>query len=170
MQTEDLVQALAADHDSRSAAPGRALALALLAGFAGAAVLFALILGPRPDIAEAAATPRFLLKFVETGALAATAIVLALRLMRPGAPSAHATAALVIAPALLMSAVVVEMALIPSDAWSTRLVGSNSRICLTFIPLLSMPLLVAAMLAMQHGAPTRPRLAGTVAGLVAGGL
>jgi hypothetical protein len=170
MQTEDLVEALAADHGSRSAAPGRVLALALVAGVATAAGLFALMLGPRPDIAEAISTPRFLLKFVETSALAATAIVLALQLMRPGAPNAGATVALIIAPAILMTAVVVEMVLVPSDVWSTRLVGSNSRICLTFIPLLSMPLLVAAMLAMQHGAPTRPRLAGAVAGLVAGGL
>ena len=170
MQTDDLVHALAADHGTRSAAPGPVLALALVAGLAVAAALFALMLGPRPDIAAALVTPRFLIKFVETGALAATAIVLALRVMRPGAPTAGATAALVAGPAILVLAVVAELTLVPADAWATRLVGSNSRICLTFIPVLSMPLLVAALFAMHHGAPTRPRLAGAVAGLVAGGL
>lgn len=170
MRTDDLVQALAADHGTRSAAPGPVLAFALAAGLAVAVVLFAILLGPRPDIMTALGTPRFLLKFVETGALAATAIALALRLIRPGAPTAAATAALVAGPAILALAVLGELMLVPADAWSSRLVGLNSQICLTFIPVLSVPLLAAALLGMRHGAPTRPRLAGAIAGVVAGGL
>jgi hypothetical protein len=52
----------------------------------------------------------------------------------------------------------------------TKLVGSNASICLTMVPLLSAPLLVAALLTLRHGAPTRPLLAGALAGLLAGGL
>ncbi|MEA2886540.1 MAG: hypothetical protein QOD11_900, partial [Bradyrhizobium sp.] len=52
----------------------------------------------------------------------------------------------------------------------TRLVGSNSRTCLTAIPLLSLPLLAAALLALRHGAPTRPTVAGAFAGLLSAGL
>ena len=47
---------------------------------------------------------------------------------------------------------------------------SNSRICLTAIPLLSLPLLGAALYALRQGAPTRPGFSGAVAGLLAGGM
>jgi hypothetical protein len=52
----------------------------------------------------------------------------------------------------------------------TRLVGSNSRVCLTAIPLMSLPLLAAALIGLRHGAPTRPALAGAIAGLLSAGL
>jgi hypothetical protein len=54
--------------------------------------------------------------------------------------------------------------------WGARLVGSNSRVCLVAIPALSLPLLAAALVALRHGAPTRPALAGAVAGLLSAGL
>ena len=47
----------------------------------------------------------------------------------------------------------------------TRLVGNNSRVCMTAIPLLSLPLLAAALIGLRHGAPARPALAGAIAGL-----
>jgi len=54
--------------------------------------------------------------------------------------------------------------------WQTKLVGSNSLICMTAIPLLSLPLLGALLLALRDGAPTSRGTAGAAAGLVAGGL
>ncbi len=170
MQTDDLVRALAADHATRLASLERVFAIAIGAGLAVAVVMFAVLLGPRDDVAAAAETPRFLLKFVETLLLAATSAWLVLRLMRPGVPVGSALFALVAAPAVLALAVLTEMVLVPSAAWGERLVGSNSRICLTFIPLLALPLLAAVLVALRHGAPTRRRLAGAAAGLLAGGL
>jgi hypothetical protein len=52
----------------------------------------------------------------------------------------------------------------------TRLIGSNSRICMTAIPLMSLPLLGAALIGLRHGAPSRPALTGAVAGLLSAGL
>jgi hypothetical protein len=52
----------------------------------------------------------------------------------------------------------------------TRLVGSNSRVCMTAVPLLSLPLLAASLIGLRHGAPTRPALAGALAGLLSAGL
>jgi hypothetical protein len=52
----------------------------------------------------------------------------------------------------------------------TRLVGNNSKICMSGIPLISLPLLAAALIGLRHGAPTRPALAGAIAGLVSSGL
>ena len=52
----------------------------------------------------------------------------------------------------------------------TRLIGHNSRVCLTAIPVLSLPLLAAALIGLRHGAPARPALAGALAGLLSAGL
>lgn len=51
----------------------------------------------------------------------------------------------------------------------TRLVGTNSKVCLTAIPVISLPLLAAALVGLRHGAPTRPMLTGAVAGLLSAG-
>src|SRR5437879_11530362 len=52
----------------------------------------------------------------------------------------------------------------------TRLVGNNSRLCRIAIPLMSLPLLAAALVGLRHGAPTRPAVAGAIAGLLSAGL
>ncbi len=52
----------------------------------------------------------------------------------------------------------------------TRLVGNNWRTCLIAIPLMSLPLLAAALLGLRHGAPTRPAATGAIAGLLSAGL
>jgi hypothetical protein len=52
----------------------------------------------------------------------------------------------------------------------TRLVGNNAMVCLSAIPLLSLPLLAAALIGLRQGAPSRPMLAGALAGLLSAGL
>ena len=83
MRTDHLIRALAAD-DKRASPLARFLYVALAAAFVLAAILFAIRLGPRPDIAAVALDPRFLFKFAVTLLLAVTALALALRLARPG--------------------------------------------------------------------------------------
>jgi len=170
MRTDDLVHALAADRHAAQTSIERKLALAIAVGFAVSAVLFWMNLGPRPDIAAVAVTVRFDLKIVQALLLAATAVALVSRLARPGAGTGWQKAALTAAPALLALAVIAELLIVPAGEWQAKLVGSNARICLTAIPLLSLPLLAALLLALRHGAPTSRGAAGAVAGLVAGGL
>jgi hypothetical protein len=52
----------------------------------------------------------------------------------------------------------------------TRLVGSNSRVCMTAIPLLSLPILAGALIGLRQGATARPAIAGAIAGLASAGL
>jgi hypothetical protein len=169
MKTKQLIQALAADQ-RRMAPVWSVLIAALLAAAVLSGLIFWVRLGPRPDIAAVATDTRFLFKFAVTLLLAATAIAAALRLARPGAATAYWLLALAAAPALLVFGVIVELSVTPSSTWAARLVGDNWAYCLTYVPLFSLPLLAAALVAMRHGAPTRPALAGAVAGLLAGGL
>jgi hypothetical protein len=169
METERLIKTLSLDA-RRSAPMARAWTIALAAAVAAAAAIFFTLIGPRSDIASAAETWRFLFKFVVTLALFGTGLFAIAALARPGATSRQRLAALLLAPALLVFAVAVELAVLPAGQIGPRLVGNNALLCLTFIPLIGIGPLAAFLLALRHGAPDAPGLAGAVAGLAAGGL
>src|SRR3954468_22358337 len=170
METDQLIRTLAAD-SSRPARPvSLVLALALLAAMpVSLAMLFA-GLGVRPDVMRAMHNPFFDLKFAVTLALASPAVGVALHLSRPEA-SLRGWAWLLLIPAgLLVGGITSEMMLPQNLPMMTRLIGSNSRVCLTAVPLMSMPLLAAALIGLRHGAPTRPAVSGAIAGLLSAGL
>jgi hypothetical protein len=170
METERLIRGLASD--ARLASPPLRSIFAAAVGIAAvvAALVFFGTLGPRPDIALAASTPRFLFKFVLTLALAAAAVSSAAAASRPGAPIGRVLPGLAVAPLLALAALAAEFVSVPSADWAARWIGTNAALCLTFIPLIGIGPLAAFLFALRHGAPTRPSLAGAVAGLVAGGL
>lgn len=169
METNDLIKTLA--RDARAAGPSltATLAGALLPALLVAAVVFFAVLGPRPDFMAAAATPRFLLKFVVTGVLAATAFACLPALLRPGAQN-RAMPLLLLAPAIIAVAVLVEFTAIPRVDWAARWIGTNNLVCLACIPLIGAGPLAVFLAALRRGAPTRPAFAGAVAGLLAGGI
>ena len=142
----------------------------IVAGVALAALLFLATLGPRPDVHQALATLRFPLKFVETATLAAAALMLLVPLSRPGADLGARPALLLFSPVLLGLAVLGELHAVPADTWGPRLIGSNAGLCLMAIPLLALGPLAGLLACLRYGAPTRPGLAGAVAGLAASGI
>src|ERR1700676_2685297 len=170
METDQLIRTLAADNLHRARPVGLVLALALLAAAPVSMVMFLTELGVRPDVMTAMHNPFFDLKFVVTLALAVSAIVVSLHLSRPEA-SLRGWAWLLLIPAgILATAIASEMMMPQRLPMMTRLVGSNSRVCMTAIPLMSLPLLAAALIGLRHGAPTRPAVAGAIAGLMSAGL
>jgi hypothetical protein len=170
METDQLIRTLAADNAHRARPVGFVLALALLAAAPVSVAMFLMGLGMRPDVMTAMHNPFFDLKFAVTLALAIPAIAISLHLSRPEA-SLHGWAWLLLIPAgLLMAGISGEMMLPQRLPMMTRLVGSNSRTCLTAIPLMSLPLLAAALIGLRHGAPTRPVVTGAIAGLLSAGL
>ena len=170
MKTDDLIRALAADHAPRGVSLEWRLTRAALIGFAVAGALFALILGPRPDIAAVAGDPRFAFKIVLTLVLAAASLALALRLARPAANAKPWWLALAAVPVVVALAVLIELSVLPAVSWPARLIGSNALLCLASIPLLATPVLVAMLIVLRRGAPLRPGIVGAVVGLFAGGL
>jgi hypothetical protein len=135
-----------------------------------AGVFMAVMGGPRANAMTSLHSWRFDFKFVFTLCIAATAAFLATRMMRPEAKPGALRLVLLVAPLLLIGAVIVELAVMPSSDWLTRLVGSNWLYCMTCIPLFSLAPLAAILLAMRTGAVTRPVRAGALAGLIAAGL
>lgn len=169
MKTDRLIKALAADNATRSVSVERWMSMAIVPGIVASAILFALMLGPRSDIARVSGEFPFLFKFVVTLTLAITATWLACRMARPGADAKLAAVALLAAPVILGLAVLAEFVAVAPAMRATKIVGTTWASCLTFIPILSVPILAAALIALRHGAPTRPALTGAVAGLIAGG-
>lgn len=170
MDTGRLIRGLASDAKLTSPQLPAIFAAAVAVACAVAALAFFGMLGPRSDIALAASTPRFLFKFVVTLALAGTAVAAGVAGSRPGAPLERLLPFLAAAPLLAAAAVVVEFFTVEPSLWAARWVGTNAVVCLTFIPLIGIGPLAVLLLAMRRGAPTRPRLAGALAGLAAGGI
>ncbi|MBP2236982.1 hypothetical protein J2Z31_003496 [Sinorhizobium kostiense] len=170
METQELIKALAADARRHGMSMAFAWSVAGFAAIAVAAIVFFLMLGARTDIAVAAQTGRFLFKFIVTIALAVSAFALLHVLARPEAEARRMLPRLAVAPALLLAAIVAELAVTPPDTWTARLVGTNSLVCLTFIPLIGIGPLALLLAGLRHGAPSHPALAGAVAGLTAGGI
>jgi hypothetical protein len=170
METDQLIRTLAADNAHRDRPVGFMLTLALLAATPVSVAIFLASLGVRHDVMTAMHNPFFDLKFAVTLALAIPAIAISLHLSRPEA-SLHGWAWLLLIPAgLLVAGISGEMMMPQRLPMMTRLVGSNSRACLTAIPAISLPLLAAALIGLRHGAPSRPAVAGAFAGLSSAGL
>jgi hypothetical protein len=144
--------------------------MALLAAAPFSFVMFFMELGVRPDVMTAMRNPFFDLKFLVTLALALPAIAIAIHLSRPEVSTRGWAWLLLIPVGLLGIGIGGEMMMPQRLPMMTRLVGNNSRICMMAIPLLSLPLLAAALIGLRHGAPTRPAVAGAFAGLLSAGL
>lgn len=169
MKTDELISMLATGEASiRCGADAPRLGAAVWWGIAGAAILMFVTIGMRPDIEAAAATPMFWVKVIVPLLAAVAATYMTSRLVRPGAKLGSA-------PALIMVLLIVVwifgmMALYnaPGNQRLGMVFRSSWLICIVAIAMLSVPLFISSMLAIRQCAPTRLRLAGGAAGLLAG--
>ena len=170
METDQLIRTLAADNSQRARPVGFVLALALVAAAPVSILMFFMTLGVRPDVMTAMHNPFFDLKFAVTLALAISAIAVSLHLSRPEA-LLRGWALLLLVPAGLLAAGIGGEMMVPQRLpMMTRLVGHNSRVCMLAITVFSLPLLAGALIGLRHGAPSRPGLAGALAGMLSAGL
>jgi hypothetical protein len=169
MKTEDLITLLAKDTRLRWRF-GHAVTLALSGSVLFTAIMFFGWIHPRPDVAQAAETVRFLFKFVVTLTVTVTATGLVMKVSRPGVPTGFWRWSPVVAPILLVAAVFAELLAIPESAWAARWIGTNISQCVTLIPLMAIAPLTCLLFALRQGAPKRPGACGAMAGLVASGI
>jgi hypothetical protein len=171
MKTDDLIAMLAAGGGAVDPnAARRRYGIALGWGAFGAALLMAILLGVREDLWSAMRLPMFWVKLALPAALAAAALVVVVRLARPGVPLGGAPAALA-APliAIWILAIVALVTATPGERGELVL-GDTWLACLVSISVLSVPAFAGLMWALRGFAPTRPTLTGGAAGLLAGGL
>jgi hypothetical protein len=166
MNTDDLIRAMAADTVQPAAALTRlqGLPVALALSFAG----LWLWGGFRADLGLALRDPVSAMRIVLTLGLAAIALWAALRLARPAARVVLWPLAGVAGVALGLW--VMAYVSVPSEALGMAIQGKTMVGCLTTIPLLAVLPTGVVLYALRAGAPTRPRLAGAIAGLAGAGL
>ena len=169
MKTEQLVELLARD-DARAASPGTSLLRALLPAGLLAATAFVVLVGLRPDIADAFHSTWFNFKVLLNATLWLVATGMLLSLARPGASLRGWRRALWAVPVVLLLAACVELLRVPTDQWWTLAWGSNATWCLRIIPALALAPLLATLLALRSSAPANPARAGAMAGLMSAGL
>ncbi len=148
----------------------RRFALALLSSIPIAVLLMLTVFGLRADLAQATGTSTLWVKLGFAGGLALAGFVAAERLGRPGMRVGGVWAA-VAAPLLVLWLLAIAALLLAEPAQRPDLIfGTTWKTCPLNLALLSAPLLAATLWAMKGLAPTRLRLAGASAGLLAGAL
>ena len=169
MKTDDLITMLASGADAVGQhALQRRYSLALGWSLSFTMLLMLILLGVRPDIAEAVHLTMFWMKLAFPSLLLIGALLATVRLSRPGVRLGHvplAVAAPVIAVWLMSAMVLLNAA--PAER-QQLIFGNTWMSCPLTIAALSVPLFCALIWAMRGLAPTRLALAGAAAGLLAG--
>lgn len=169
MRTDQLVDALVADTATRPPPLTRRIVLAALLGLTVSIGVFAVVLGPRADLAAAFGSWRFLLKLALISIALLLAVLDCVRAARPETESLASRASLLV-PLLIFASIALELLVTPANSWERSLVGSNALVCLTAIPLLSLAPLAALLIAMREGAASVAARAGAATGRLAAAL
>lgn len=167
MNTDDLIAMLAREAGPAPRAPAAArLAPALAIGLAVALLgaLAAKDAVPPALMAE----PGMWIKLGYAALLAAAAAWWVARLGRPVARLREPAAAVIAVVTAMAVAALLALAAAPGGTRMAAVTGASWGTCPVGVALLSLPALAGALWALRGLAPTRPRLAGFAAGLLAG--
>jgi hypothetical protein len=171
MRTDDLVALLATEAQPVDAgAPRRRFALAAVVGLVLALLLMLWLLGLNPRLAAYALLPMFWVKLAFGGLVAAAAAVVLHRQARPGVRLAWTPLALAAPFVGIWALGLIWLLNLPPSERMAAWMGESWEVCPLYITVLSAPAFVGGLLLMRSMAPTRPTLAGAVAGLWAGGI
>jgi len=171
MKTDELVTLLAT-----RAAPAprhvaaRRFALAMPLAIAAAMALMRGLYGIRPDLAVVAGQPLFWARLVFAAAMSVGALIVVLRLARPGRRVAAAWWGVAAPVLVLWAAAIGVLWWLPAESRAPQLLGHTWSQCAANITLLSIPALAALFWAVKGLAPTRLRLAGAATGLLGGAI
>ncbi len=169
MKTDELIAMMAsgvAPVDRRL--PLRQMVQALTLGAVLSLLLMLKIYGLRPDLGVMLEVPMFWIKLAFPSALAVGAMLVLRRLMRPGLRVGATWAGIALPSLAIWAGGALVLLSSPAAQRLPLLMGSTWRSCPFNIALLSVPLFSGIFRAVRGMAPTRLRLTGAVAGLLAG--
>ena len=169
MKTDDLIRALAADTLPEAGLSGR-LWFALVPALAVALTALWLMLGVRPDLAQAFGDPVSLMRWVLTGGLALVSVRAALVLARPEGERVVRLWPLGVVSGAALAMLLWAYVTTPAEGRHMATVGKTIWTCLVAIPILSVLPVGALFWALRRGATTAPALAGAMIGLSGSGV
>lgn len=169
ISTEGCIARLAADLRPIPAnAMSRRLGLGLAIGAFAALIALTVTFGLRPDLVSAAGTAAFWLKWAFTLSLTCAAFTIVRRLGRPTGKVGLAWLGIALPIGLVFVAAFAELAAVPPTMRAGIWLGQTSARCPIAIAVLAAPIFMGLTWVFRSFAPTRLRLAGFVAGLLAG--
>lgn len=171
MRTDELISLMSAsDQPVDTGWLRRATWLCALAALAVAAGLVLLTLGARPDLARVWMTLPVIAKAAFGASVAAIALALFQRSLRPGLKPARRLP--LIALPLLVAAgwALLTLSQAPAEQWSALVFGRHWRACLIAVPLYALGPLVVLLALARRGAPVDGIFTGVSAGLASAGL
>lgn len=167
MKTADLIDALATGAGAAPrAVAARRLAPAMAAGLLLSSALAIMALGLAPAASQLSLA--LWIKLGYMGTLGLAAAWLTARLSRPAARSGAAWAAIGVVVAIMALVGIGSALSVAPGERAAYALGRTWALCPWAVLVLSLPALAAALWAVRGLAPTRPRVAGGAAGLVAG--
>lgn len=168
MNTQELIERLA--HDTRPAlAPARQqLTRAGLLGGLVCTGLLLIVWGINPQMRAMAVHPAFLTKMAWLAGLIAFSVHGLLRLSRPGMSAGQTWRGLALCVLAMLGLGLAQSWQAQADARPALWMGASWQVCSVSIAALALPVLAALLWALRQLAPTRPALAGAVAGVMAG--
>ncbi|AYD03442.1 DUF1109 domain-containing protein [Neorhizobium sp. NCHU2750] len=172
-RTDDLIRSMAMEAGDRARERGKArtptLRQALAAGLVLALICslatVILLSGPRPDLSNVATTWTFQFKVVAMTLAAGGASLMVRNAVIPGIAGKRLLPLLPAALFMLAGAGFDRSGLSLGGAHASSVTS-----CMGVIVIAALPALAVIFAAMRRGIPTRPRLAGTLAGILAGSL
>jgi hypothetical protein len=170
VKTDELVSLLAREAQPvpRHAA-ARRISIALLAGVPLSIAWMVFEYGVRRDLVQTMFWPMFWVKLAFPLCVAAAGFVIVQRLARPGARVRAAWLGLALPVLALWVLGFATWFLAPAEDRAALVWGQTWRICAFNIAVISVPVFVAALVALRSLAPTQPALAGAGAGAMSAG-
>jgi hypothetical protein len=170
MKTDDLISLLSADTlPVARHATQRRISWALLIGLPLSLAIVLIGYGPRRDLVQVMFWPMFWVKVAVPAAVAIAGFVALQALARPGVALRARWLWLLVPVLLLWVLALVSYQNAPVDQRQALVWGQTWRSCAISITLVSLPIFIAAFIALKSLAPTRPALAGACAGAMASG-
>jgi hypothetical protein len=174
MNTDQLVDILSADLEPVNRGQlGKILIAAIVTGAAAAILLMLATFGPRSDFQSTAHLEWLALKLLFSVSVVGAAAPLLSRSIRPGLEDATDWRLILLPFFAALAIAVAALLLAQPDARVAMLRGAttiSSLRCLLCIIFFATIPMAAVISAVRKGAPTRLRLSGAIAGVVAGGI
>jgi hypothetical protein len=169
MKTQDLIRILAKDKTSTHAVHVT-MAKTLVPAILMSLIVMWLVLGLRPDLAQAVFVPLSVTRFGFTIGLAVLALLMLLEVARPDHGPLWPRWPLGALAVLAGMLYAVTLFSTPSDAREMAMFGKTAMSCLSFIPVLAILPVTAIVWTLRQGATTTPRLASLLSGMAGGGV
>lgn len=168
MKTDDLIDMLSRDSASEPP-PVRSLVRTTALAAVPSLLVVLLVLGLRLDWPDLTARAGLALKLLLALSVVALAFTRLRSATRPEVSLAGSLRAFALPLALALLLALGSLTVQRAGDWTGAMFGDTLAVCLTAIPLLSLPMLAAILWVLRQGAVSDALRAGLLAGLLAGG-